>query len=420
MKIKTTTWSLLIAFALGCFALPPMMQAVNPAPDGGYLGGNTAEGQNALLSLTTGGYNTAVGFLSLRSDTTNSFNTAIGAGALLANTADSNTAIGAGALLSNTIGIFSTANGAFALFSNTEGHHNTAVGARALLSNTTGEENTALGFGALGDNTGGDQNAATGSLALSHNTTGSHNTANGDLALFVNSTGNNNVALGFLAGGNVTTANNVICIGADVGGFNVDDSCFIGSIRGASVGVDALPVIIDSTGKLGTMASSRRFKTQIKPMNKTSEAVLALKPVTFSYKSDKTNTPQFGLIAEEVEKVNPDLVVRDKGGKTYSVRYDQVNAMLLNEFLKEHHKVEQQQAAITQLKSTVAQQQKDFQAIAAHQQQEIQALDASLKEQAAQIQNVSARLEAKNSAPQMASLSVVARTMTDEAGTISK
>jgi Chaperone of endosialidase len=410
----TTILTISAALAGLALSLAPNAFGVVPAPDGGYPGGNTAEGQAALFSLTSGTYNTAVGLFSLRSNTEGNFNTGVGAGALFANTADNNTATGAGALLSNTIGIFSTANGAFALFSNTEGHHNTAVGARALLSNTTGEENTALGFGALGDNADGNQNAATGSLALSNNTTGSHNTANGDLALRVNSTGNNNVALGFFAGANVTTANNVICIGAYVYGFNVDDSCFIGSIRGAPVGVDATPVIIDSTGKLGTMASSRRFKTQIKPMNKTSEAVLALKPVTFSYKSDKTNTPQCGLIAEEVEQVNPDLVVRDKEGKTYSVRYDQVNAMLLNEFLKEHHKVEQQQATITQLKSTVAQQQKDFQATAAHQQKEIQALGASLKEQASQIQNVSARLEAKNPAPQMASLSAVARALPDQ------
>jgi hypothetical protein len=383
MKIKTTTPSTLILLALSYLALP-LAKAVVPAPDGGYLGGNTAEGQSALFSLTGGTYNTAVGLFSLRSNTTNSFNTAIGAGALLANAADNNTAIGAGALLSNTIGIFSTANGAFALFSNTEGHHNTAVGARALLSNTTGEENTALGFGALEDNTGGNQNTATGSLALSYNTTGNHNTANGDLALYSNSTGDNNVALGFLAGGNVTTANNVICIGAYVGGFNVDDSRFIGNIRGAPVGVDAVSVLIDSAGKLGTVPSSRRFKAQIKPMNQTSEAVLALKPVTFSYKSDKTNTPQFGLIAEDVEQVNPDLVVPDKERKIYSVRYDQVNAMLLNEFLKEHKKVQA-------LEETVAQQQKGM-----------EALTVQVKEQASLIQKVSGYIESSKVGSQVA------------------
>jgi hypothetical protein len=373
--LKTTS-PLLIALALLCFGLLPRARAVVPPPDGGYPGGNTAEGQNALLSLTTGGFNTAVGFLSLRSNTTNSFNTAIGAGALLTNTADNNTAIGAGALLSNTIGIFNTANGAFALLSNTEGHHNTAVGSRALFSNTTGEENTALGFGALGDNTSGNQNAVTGSLALANNTTGSHNTANGDSALLANSTGNNNVAVGFIAGSAITTANNVICIGASVSGFNVDDSCFIGNIRGAPVGVDAISVLIDSTGKLGTMTSSRRFKTQIKPMDSASEAILALKPVVFHYKSDASGTPQFGLVAEDVEKVNPDMVVRDREGKPYSVRYDQVNAMLLNEFLKEHRKNEEQEKTIAELKSGMT------------------ALAATVKEQASQIQKVSAQLEA--------------------------
>jgi hypothetical protein len=343
------TLPFLAIFVLICQAFSPSVRAVLPPPDGGYAGGNTAEGTNALFSLTTGGFNTAVGFMSLRSNTDNSFNTAIGAGALLANTADNNTAIGAGALLSNTIGIFNTANGAFALFSNTEGHHNTAVGARGLFNNTTGEENTALGFGVLGNNTGGNQNAATGSLALSNNTTGSHNTANGDSALLANSTGNNNVALGFVAGSNVTTANNVICIGASVSGFNVDDSCFIGNIRGTPVGADAISVLIDSTGKLGTMTSSRRFKHDIRPMDKASQAILALKPVTFHYKSDAKNTPCFGLIAEEVAKVNPDLVVRNKDGDIYTVRYDQVNAMLLNEFLKARRQIDAQQKQIDAL-----------------------------------------------------------------------
>ena len=372
---------LLIIFASLFFGLLPRAQAVIPPPDGGYPGGNTAEGQNALSSLTTGGFNTANGFLSLRSNSTASFNTGVGAGTLLVNNADNNTAIGAGALLSNTIGIFNTASGAFALLNNTEGHHNTSVGSRTLLSNTTGEENTALGFGVLGNNTGGNQNTATGSLALSGNTTGGHNTANGDSALIFNSSGNDNVALGFSAGGNVTTASNVICIGASVSGFNVDNSCFIGNIHGAPVGADGIPVLIDSTGKLGTMSSSRRFKTEIKRMNEISDAILALKPVTFRYKSDDTKTPQFGLIAEEVASVNPNLVVRDENGEIYTVRYDAVNAMLLNEFLKEHRKVEQQR--------------RDFEAALAQQQKQIEALTTGL-------QRVSAQLELNQRAPQTA------------------
>ena len=141
--------------------------------------------------------------------------------------------------------------------------------------------------------------------------------------------------------------------------------------------------VIDSEGQLGTISSSRRFKREIKAMEQASESILALKPVTFHYKSDNTGTPQFGLIAEEVAEVNPDLVVRDKNGEIYTVRYDAVNAMLLNEFLKEHRKNEQREATIAQVKSTVAQQQKDFQATVTQQQKQIETLTAELREQAA-------------------------------------
>jgi predicted ribosome quality control (RQC) complex YloA/Tae2 family protein len=154
-----------------------------------------------------------------------------------------------------------------------------------------------------------------------------------------------------------------------------------------------MPVIVSQTGQLGTMASSRRFKKEIQPMNDASQSILMLKPVTFHYKSDKTNTPQFGLIAEEVAKVNPDLVVRDKEGKAYSVRYDQVNAMLLNEFLKEHRKVEEQQAAVAQLKSVVEEQQKQFQAAIVEQRKEF---EMRLNQQNAKIEKVTAQLELNN------------------------
>jgi hypothetical protein len=325
----------IVSAVLVCFGLSPQAQAVSPPPDGGYPGGNTAEGQSALLSLTTGGFNTAAGYLSLRSDTTGSFNTAVGAGTLLANTAIENTATGAGALLSNTTGSSNTANGAFALFNNTQGTVNTAVGFEALFHNTIGSGNTALGVD---------------------------------------------------AGNGVTTASSVICIG--ISGANVTNSCFIGNIFGVTTANAATPVLVDSAGQLGTISSSRRFKNEIKSMDQTSEAILALKPVTFHYKSDKTNTPQFGLIAEEVAEVNPDLVVRDKNGDIYSVRYEAVNAMLLNEFLKEHRKVEEQQATIGRLETTVAKQEKGLQVVTAR-----------LQEQAAQIQKVSARLEMSKPAP---------------------
>src|SRR5439155_5738162 len=200
-------------------------------------------------------------------------------------------------------------------------------------------------------------NTATGYQALFNNT-GDSNTAIGRAALASNTTGTGNTALGFGAGDNVTTASNVICIGASISGANVSNTCFIGNIRDVTTANnDAIPVVIDSAGQLGTRSSSRRFKNEIKPMDKASEAILSLKPVTFHYKNSKKETPQFGLIAEEVAKVNPDLVVRDKNGEIYTVRYDAVNAMLLNEFLKEHKTLEEQQATIGQLRSAVAQQQ---------------------------------------------------------------
>jgi hypothetical protein len=366
IQLKNTTP--LILLALVCVGLLPTMQAVVPPPDGGYSGGNTAEGQSALLSLTTGGFNTAVGYLSLRSDSTNSFNTAIGAGALLANTADNNTATGAGALLSNTIGILNSANGAFALLNNTTAGANSAFGNYALLSNTEGGNNTALGVYALQRNTTGNSNTAVGLYALQNNTIGTHNTA-----------------LGINAGSNVTTATNVICIGG--AGENIDNSCFIDNILGTTLGIPE-PVMIDNTtGQLGTTTSSRRFKRDIQAIGSVSETILALEPVTFHYKSDKTNTPQFGLVAEDVAKVNPALVLLDKEGKPHTVRYDAVNAMLLNEFLKEHRKVEN-------LKN-------DLQATVAQQEKEIAALTATVKEQAAQIEKVSAQLEANRPAPQV-------------------
>jgi trimeric autotransporter adhesin len=378
MKNRNIVFTTLL-LALACFGLSsPKAFGVVPAPDGGYPGGNTAEGQNALLSLTTGQYNTGIGIFSALSLTDGNFCTGIGAGTLLANTADENTATGAGALLNNTTGEENTANGTFALVSNTEGNQNTAVGDNALFSNTEAGFNTATGHSALFSNTSGSSNTANGQSALFDNTTGDSNVAVGFIALSNNTGGSGNIALGAGAGFNVTSADNVICIGAL--GANVSNRCYIGHIRGATVGNgDGINVIVDSDGQLGTSNSSRRFKKDIKPMDQTSEAILTLKPVTFHYKnldSKKAgNTPQFGLIAEDVAEVNPDLVVRDADGKPFTVRYDAVNAMLLNEFLKEHKKVED-------LETTVAQQQKGM-----------EVLTAQLKEQAAQIQKVSAQIE---------------------------
>jgi hypothetical protein len=401
---------LLIALMLASFALSQMARAVTPAPDGGYPGGNTAEGKNALFTLTAGEFNTAVGFFALDNNTTGSFNTALGAGTLFANTVSNNTAVGAGALLSNTIGSSNTANGAFALLSNTTGLTNVANGYEALFSNTTGSQNTGLGTGALFSNTTGHGNTATGLGALAANTIGQSNTANGENALVANingsgntafgfgalalsTTGHGNTALGDGAGGNVTTASNVISIGSN--GADVNNSCFIGNIRGITTqNNDAVAVMIDSAGQLGTLSSSHRYKTDIKPMDKASESILALKPVSFRYKVHKDATPQFGLIAEQVAEVNPDLVVHDENGEIYTVRYDAVNAMLLNEFLKAHRKIEDQQATIADLRSTVAQEGRELQATIAQ-------LTERLDEQAAQIQKVSVQLEANKPAPKM-------------------
>jgi hypothetical protein len=384
MQFKTTTPPCLFAIALlfACFWFLPTVRAVSPAPDGGYPGGNTAEGQKALLSLTTGGYNTAVGYLSLGLLTTGSANTGLGAGALLANTGEENTATGAGALLSNTTGFQNTANGAFALSLNTTGAFNTAIGDRALPMNTTGVGNT-----------------ANGDFALQFNTEGSNNTGIGFDALQDNLTGTSNTAIGDTAGLNITGDGNV-CIGADVGGAaEVNDTTWIRNVY-ASV-ASGRAVYVNADNKLGTLSSSRRYKDEIRPVAKASEAILSLRPVSFRYKKevDPTRSLSFGLIAEEVAEIDPDLVTSDRDGKPQTVRYEAVNAMLLNEFLKQHKKVQEQGATVTELKRTLAQQHKESQSIATQQQKEIQALAVIVKKQASQLQRVSAQLELQKHGP---------------------
>jgi len=361
-----------------CAALLPEAGAVTPAPDGGYPGFNTAEGDGALQSLTSGASNTAVGFDALFSNTAGSNNTATGIGALGSNTSGSdNTANGFGALLLNTIGTNNTAFGFQALFVNSTGFENAATGSRALFANTTGFHNTADGFFALSRNTTGNHNTANGDEALGSNTTGNFNTTDGAHSLESNIIGSGNTALGFGAGDNVTTANNVICIGAGISGAKVSNSCYIGSVFGQTASGGAA-VFINSSGKLGTITSSRKFKEEIRPMAQASEVLFALKPVIFRYKKEiePEKIPQFGLVAEDVEAVNPDLVVRDKDGKVNTVRYEAINAMLLNEFLKEHRTVQE-------LK------------------QEMAALTATVKEQTVQIQRISAQVDASKPAPKI-------------------
>jgi hypothetical protein len=294
------------------------------------------------------------------------YNTAIGRGALFSNNASDNTAVGDGALGSNRDGVQNTATGINALANNSEGSSNTAIGAGALFANNTGSNNTAIGGGALGANISGGANTAIGYGALT------------------NSTGSNSIALGTNAGSNVTTAHDVICIG--IPGQNVSDSFYVGNVFETSIDADNLPVRIDVRGRLGTQPSSRRFKDDIKPTDKASQAILGLQPVTFHYKDDSKCRPEFGLIAEEVAQVDPNLVARDKEGKPYTVRYDQVNAMLLNEFLKEHKKVQQLEAAS-------AQQRNDFEATIAELRKEIAGVVARSRDQEEKIQKVSAQVE---------------------------
>jgi hypothetical protein len=367
------------AFVIGTLlawvALLPNAKAVSPAPDGGYSGGNTAEGQNALLSLTIGTYNTAVGLFSLLSNTEGGFNTAVGAGTLLANNAQQNTAIGAGALLSNDAGVKNTATGTFALFNNTSGNSNTATGVGALFNNSAGFSNTANGYNALLSNTTAGDNTAIGTTALFSNTTGEFNTAVGSQTLRDNVTGGSNTAIGDSAGFNITGSGNV-CIGAGVNGFAGENN--ITRIRNVyeSVATERA-VYVTSDNRIGTLSSSRRYKEQIKPMEKSSDAIHELRPVTFRYKKeiDPTRSLSFGLIAEEVARVSPDLVTPDHEGKPQTVRYEAVNAMLLNEFLKEHRKVQEQANTIAELKNEIAN------------------LAVTVKDQATQIQKVTSELE---------------------------
>jgi hypothetical protein len=325
LQFKKVTPLCLIVFALGCLALLPRAQAVSPPSDGDYSTGDTVQGLG------------------------------------------DNTAIGADTLCNMMM------------------LGNTPYGCHALEGNTTGRNNTAIGFVALGDNAMGNNNTAIGFLALDDNAMGNNNTAIGCTALY-GSTGSDNIALGMRAGVYHMAGNNNIYIGNQgmeseagqirIGAYALQTGTYIAGIRNAAV--TGSPVVIGMGGKLGVTMSSAQFKEAIKPMDKASEAILALKPVTFHYKKevDPDGIPQFGLVAEQVQKVNPDLVARDEEGKVYTVRYEAVNAMLLNEFLKEHKKVEKLEGVVASLAATV-------------------------KEQAAQIQKVSAELEASKPAPQV-------------------
>jgi uncharacterized coiled-coil protein SlyX len=418
---------------------------------------STALGGYSLYSDTNGGANTAVGLNALRLNQSGSFNTAVGLNALYSNRAAENCAFGAYALYANTSATRNSAFGWGTLALNTTGGDNTAVGDSALILNPDGGANTAVGSGALADagpfHDGTDnntaigyralykhagalvarapENTAVGSQALFNQQIGAANTAVGFQALYNNgidtttsgevdfntavgfqslygnTTGAGNIGLGSGAGSNLTTGNNNIDISnagvaaesntIRIGTQGTQTATYVAGVWGATV-TDGAGVIVDANGHLGTAVSSARFKTAIEPMDKASERILALRPVTFHYKSDAKGIAQFGLVAEDVAEVSADLVIRDSDGKPYTVRYEAVNAMLLNEFLKEHRKVEEQEAAITQLKSIVSKQE----AIIAQQQKGMEVLTAQLKEQAAQIKKVSAQIELSKPVPRMA------------------
>ncbi len=346
----------LVASSLGATTPPPLRTVTPPGAyalsiDGDFeLGGfvfkdgypflhddgyaNTAFGRNALVDNTTGYGNTANGTGALMANTTGRYNTASGSGALfLNNTGSYNTACGANALDLNTTGSNNTATGAYALFASTYGQRNTASGSSALVSNSEGDENTAMGF-----------------LALSSNTTGDRNTAIGAYALSSQSTGYANIALGQNAGVNITTGKHNILIGnrgvgsdsyaIRIGEFQA--STFIDGIFGVTASGGSA-VFVNSSNQLGTATSSRRYKQEIADMGDASVGLLALRPVSFRYTEEAAgNGPrpvEFGLIAEEVAGVYPDLVVYDEEGKPYSVRYHALTPMLLNELQEQHREM---------------------------------------------------------------------------------
>ena len=426
--------------AEGCKALHSLTTGAGNAAFGWYslfldtsANFNTGLGAGTLV-LNTGDSNTAAGAAALLLNGDGTQNCAFGTDALVYNAfgvtppsgADFNDGFGAFALFSNSDGFSNNAFGNHALFQNIHGaantavgdlalqnnditgnilgNINTAVGASALQANTDGDSNNAVGYGAMGNNTIGVQNNAMGVFALNSNIDGAANTAAGDSAYFDNVDGSFNTVVGWAAGGLVEGSDNIY-IGATAGlpgGGSESDTirigdplvvldCYIAGITGATTAA-GVPVLVDGTGKLGTLPSSKRFKTDIKPMDKASEVLFALNPVTFRYKKeiDAKGIPQFGLVAEEVEKVNPNLVARDRDNKVQAVRYEAVNAMLLNEFLKEHRTVQDLKATAEKQQTTIA-----------LQESQIKALTASLREQATQIQKVSAQLETIRPTPQV-------------------
>jgi hypothetical protein len=331
------------------------------APTG--ASGNFSAGLGALPPATTGANDTAVGDGALQVNTSGYQNTAVGNAALAANTTGYfNTASGYEALYSNTSGTFNTANGVLALFGNTTGIQNTAVGSLALKSNN-GSGNTAIGDIAMW-NISGSYNTAVGGNTLLNYASGSNNTAIGYAALSANGSlvavGDNNIAIGYFAGQNIASSSNNIDIGnygyatdtgtIRIGTYPTQTSAFIAGIWGATTqSSGAVPVLVDSNGNLGVMSSSRRYKDDIQDMADASSGLLRLRPVTFRYKkpySDGSQPIQYGLIAEEVAEVYPDLVAHSADGQIETVKYQVLDSMLLNELQKQNATIAAQKEQI--------------------------------------------------------------------------
>ncbi len=403
--------------------------AVEPPPGGWYPNAVTALGQDALFNDSPGADNTGIGFQALYNATTaGAANTAVGSMALHNNTTGySNVAVGFQPLAGNTTGTFNIAIGPNALIANTTGSLNVAIGKEALQAHKTPFDNVAIGSGAMALGTKGEYNVAVGDTAMAFANgndnvalgAGAMNSANGNFNVAIGSfaglyfAGNSNIALGYQAGQNVTGkgANNIEIANqgqaSDAGVIRLgtegsQKTTFVAGIRSTPL-ASGVAVGISPDGQLGVRASSARFKEEVQPMDKASEVLLALKPVTFHYKKefDPAAIPQFGLVAEEVAKVDPDLVARDESGKPYTVRYDEVNAMLLNEFLKEHRKVEEEAHLNATQSATITAQQGEIGELKAA----LAEMKAALEAQAAQIQKVSAEVKASDGNPRLVSMS---------------
>ncbi|HEX4495168.1 MAG TPA: tail fiber domain-containing protein [Thermoanaerobaculia bacterium] len=296
---------------------------------------------------------------------TGSGNTALGDNALSSNTSGFfNTAVGFDASQTNTTGFDNTAVGTFSLNANVDGSVNTAIGTSALPSNTRGNSNTAVGVESLNGNTTANANTAVGFEALASTTTGGNNTAVGSNAL-LGASGSGNIGIGVFAGGNLGNGSNNIDIGNNppgnesntirIGNTAVQTATFLAGVNGATSS-SGVPVYVNSSGQLGTITSSLRFKDDVEDMGDATVGLMKLRPVTFRYKAgvdDGTRLLQYGLVAEEVAKVYPDLVQYDDKGQPFTVRYHMINAMLLNEVQKQHGTIEQQKSQLEEQEARI-------------------------------------------------------------------